>query len=424
MPKSFTRRFLRAVPLADLIESRDGPGNNFDLIRLIAASLVLVSHAFPLSGDKSAIEPLARWTGGQDTFGGFAVCTFFFVSGFLVTRSLDRRSLIAFAAARALRILPGLAVAVTLCALVLGPMATSLSTHDYFTDRQFAAYFRNILLQMHFNLPGVFAHNAMQAVNGSLWTLKFEVTMYALLPLVFWSARLVSRHILLAGLALLIGLRHFYLQGPAIDGYFTYYYIHLGQFFLAGTIGYIYRDMIRLSPAAALICVGIEIAAAITGGFSLARLLAGSYVLLWLAYAAPKIKDPITAHGDLSYGVYIYAFPMQQLVAERFGWGATWLGNIALSLPLTFALAALSWRFVEKPALGMRRSITAFLDERTGLALERLMSSLPLYRALRRFRRFAQETASLERSAIHAPAGPRAPRAAQSLELERMKESA
>ena len=146
---------------------------------------MLVSHAFPLSGDKSMAEPLGLLTRGQDTFGGLAVCTFFFISGFLVTRSLTKsRSLVVFAVARGLRILPGLAVVTILAALVLGPLVTTLSLAEYFVNPRVASYFRNIQLDMHYNLPGVFTHNAMQAVNGSLWTLKFEIMMYIALPVV------------------------------------------------------------------------------------------------------------------------------------------------------------------------------------------------------------------------------------------------
>jgi peptidoglycan/LPS O-acetylase OafA/YrhL len=355
----FTDR--QAITLGRLVEERDGARNNFDLIRLVAATLVLVSHAFPLSGDKSMGEPLRLWTNGQETFGGLAVCAFFFISGFLVTRSLTRsRSLITFTIARALRILPGLAVVVILAALVLGPLTTTLSLGDYFAHSGFAAYFRNIRLDMHYNLPGVFSRNALQAVNGSLWTLSFEVVMYMALPFVLWVAAFSSRLILPLFLLALIGAHQFELVSPASSIHY-YYYVHLGQFFLAGVIAYMYRDVIKLSTPIALVCLCIVIASAVSGGFLLSRVIAGSYLLLWLAYVAPKAPEILTRHGDLSYGIYIYAFPAQQLVAETFAWGKAWQGNIALSLPLTFLLAYFSWRFVEAPSLSARGAVIAAL---------------------------------------------------------------
>ncbi|WP_088345492.1 MULTISPECIES: acyltransferase [Rhodomicrobium] len=360
MPGTPLTILTRATPLRRLIDTRDGANNNFDLIRLIAASLVLISHAFPLSGTATP-EPLSAWTGGQATFGGVAVCIFFFISGFLVSRSLERRrSLIAFATARIMRIFPGLAVVIALSALVLGPLTTSLDLTTYFAHRGFSGYFRNMLLQMHYTLPGVFTNNAMQGVNGSLWTLSFEVVMYTALPLVLWVGLFVSRGLLLAGFLALVCAQQFWIKTPA-DGLSAYYYIHLGQFFLAGIIAYVYRDAIRINTPAALICLGAVIASASLGGFCATRLIAGSYFLLWLAYDAPKIPDPITPFGDLSYGVYIYAFPMQQWMAHSFAAGRTWDGNIALALPLTLLCAALSWQFVEAPAMRARGSIAALL---------------------------------------------------------------
>ena len=350
------------MPLERLVEERDGALNNFDLIRLVAATLVLVSHAFPLSGDKRAVaEPLSLWTSGQDTFGGLAVCAFFFISGFLVTRSLTRsKSLVAFTVARALRILPGLAVVVILAALVLGPLTTTLSLGDYFAHPGFSAYFRNIHLEMNYNLPGVFSRNALNAVNGSLWTLRFEVVMYIALPFVLWTAGRSSRLILPVFLLALIGVHQLGMASPAKNIQF-FYYVHLGQFFLAGVIAYIYRDIIRLSMPLAMVCLGIVLATAVLGGFYLSRVIAGSYLLLWFAYGAPKAPEVFTRHGDLSYGIYIYAFPAQQLVAETCEWGKTWQGNIALALPLTFLLAYLSWRFVEAPALRRRSAVLGML---------------------------------------------------------------
>ena len=140
-----------------------------------------------------------------------------------------------------------------------------------------------------------------------------------------------------------------------------YYYVHLGQFFVAGIIAFMFRDAIKLSTPVAMLCLCAVLANVVFGGFFLSRVIAGSYVLLWLAYAAPKAPEILTRNGDLSYGIYIYAFPIQQIVAESFAWGKTWQGNIILSLPLTFAAAYFSWRFVEAPAIRARAPVLALL---------------------------------------------------------------
>ncbi len=344
--------------LSTLARTRDGAKNNFNAIRLIAACLVLVSHSFPLTGDKTAIEPLALWTRGQATLGALSVTTFFFVSGFLVSRSFIRnKSVLAFCAARIFRIIPGLAVAVIFCAVVLGPLTTTLSPPQYFKDPAFRSYFWNILLSIHYVLPGVFSNNPNTAVNGSLWTLEFEVWMYIVLPFALINER-AAKLLLPLLLLLLIAAHEFWIISPARDIH-LYYYVFLGQFFILGAIAYLYRDFICFNRLVVALCMAAIFAAGIYGEFFLIWLLAGSYVLLWLAYCAPKFGGKLVDEMDLSYGVYIYAFPVQQLVVLTSLWGKTWQGNVILSLPLTLVCAYLSWSFVESPSMRLRIAAAA-----------------------------------------------------------------
>ena len=172
----------KPVVVAERAEGRD---NNFNLLRMIAASAVLVSHAYPLSLGRDAIEPLLTSTGYK--LGTTAVTIFFAVSGFFITKSFDRRNSIPdFLLARVARIYPALIVVLMLSAFILGPIFTVLPVGQYFSNLHTWTYVPRDLMLRHqqWALPGVFlSAPGGPAVNGSLWTLFAEVSCYGLVML-------------------------------------------------------------------------------------------------------------------------------------------------------------------------------------------------------------------------------------------------
>lgn len=168
--------------------------NNFDFIRIAAAYLVLISHSWPLFGKKP--EFWANLT-GYETGGGLAVAIFFFTSGYVMCGSLSRRAdFYHFALSRCLRILPGLSVVVVISVLVIGPLFTKLPLLSYFSTRETWTYFGNALVfPIQFQLPGVFEGTPHgPTINGSLWTLPIEVTMYGLLFLAFRIGVIIKKY--------------------------------------------------------------------------------------------------------------------------------------------------------------------------------------------------------------------------------------
>ena len=164
--------------LGDVAKGRD---NNFNLIRMLAATAVLVSHAWPLVLGSGAIEPLEALTGYP--LGTMAVFVFFALSGFFISASFDRAGTITdFLAARGLRLFPGLFVSLIFVALIMAPFATSLSLSDYLANFNTWQFFlRNLTLaKPQYTLPGVFEANPYPAVEGSIWTLVHEVMCYGL----------------------------------------------------------------------------------------------------------------------------------------------------------------------------------------------------------------------------------------------------
>lgn len=333
-----------AVRLGDRVGTRD---NNFDFLRLMAAWAVLVSHSFALVGRP---EPLHQF---NSTLGNVGVLVFFAVSGLLIRRSWDYDpSPRDFWAKRALRLLPALATIGVVTAFVLGPLVTTRSVGAYFSSPETWVYPLRITALFPFGagLPGVFEDNLYSgAVNGPLWSLPVEVFAYACLALMGTVGALVSRRLVLA--VALVSLAWAAVWVPTTSDSLGSIYVLSA--FAVGSAAFSYSEKIRLSgPLAALALVSAILAG--LGPTSLRVVvwtLAAAYLSYWFAYATPPIGRLLTRFGDASYGVYIWAFPVQQTVVQV--WGAQvspWV-VIAISTPIVWLLAQASWHLVESRAL-------------------------------------------------------------------------
>ncbi|MCU0948053.1 MAG: acyltransferase [Porphyrobacter sp.] len=350
---SFVTRGRVVLPGRRLAESLSGRDNNLNLIRIIAAAAVLVSHAFPITLGEGADEPLARLTGM--TLGGWAVAVFFGISGLLITRSFDRRStLVQFVTARVLRLFPALFV-VLVITVAVGALVTTLPPAAYFASRETLTYIpRNLsLVFLQFALPGVFENNPLpQTINGSLWTLFYEVVCYAGVVVVGLAGLLRSRILFSLAFAGLTLAYLFSLSWQPAGGiaFHADLLISLAWPFALGMMAYLWRTSIvldiRLAIALWLVCF----AAAYSPYLQPCVMVALLYSVAWLGFVPKRGLLLYNRLGDYSYGVYIFAFPIQQLCADVLG-TAEPLSNIAAALPLTLLCAALSWHLVEERAL-------------------------------------------------------------------------
>ena len=347
---------MRSVSLSDILERGQ---NNFDLVRLVAAASVIVGHSFIIATGDLYAEPL---TGVSSfTLGQHAVNVFFILSGLLVAASLERNSgLVPFMTGRVLRVFPGLAACVLLLSLAMGPFVTSLDPVSYFASTQTWRYLAATLSLAtgHAPLPGVFeALPAAGEVNVSLWTLKYEMMCYGVLALLSALGLWLRPRLLWLALGALVGVQLVRLWHLHVDefGVLDQVLRFLTCFFV-GAGAYRLRDRLRLSPACAALAVA---ALALSWGTRLEPLVAyvaiGYLALCFSALPLGPMRR-LCGRGDLSYGLYIYGWPVAQLLLLS----APGLGPVGLagaSLAVTLPLAALSWALVEKPALALKRRL-------------------------------------------------------------------
>lgn len=346
------------TPLANYTQNRD---NNFNLIRFIAACLVLFTHSFALSLGSGEFEPM-RLSLGM-TWGDIAVDVFFISSGFLITSSyFARNNLLAFVWARLLRIFPALVVAVSFCVLVIGLLFTTYQPLEFLTSNQTVKFFLKnsiLLFDVEYYLPGVFLNTPYpEAINGSLWTLPIELKMYGLLALVLIATGILGKYNKNASaknMVLLIAVDSVFLH--MIDHFHPLPYaplIHLTSMFFVGATFWLWRDKLVLSNKWIMLTLPVLIGLSLNKDlFFIAYCIGLPFIIFYLAYV-PKGKIRLfNQFGDYSYGIYIYAFPVQQALAAL-------VPNISVpmmilaSFIITFALAMLSWHFIEKPALAFK----------------------------------------------------------------------
>jgi peptidoglycan/LPS O-acetylase OafA/YrhL len=333
-----------------------GRDNNLNLLRMIAATAVLFSHSYALTGHIGD-EPLmaaSRWT----DFARFGVIVFFGISGFLIAQSLTRNpSLYAFAVNRALRIVPGLVVASVFCVLA-GWAATTLSSADYWgTPGTWRFLLGTPVLLMRTTLPGVFATNPYpHAVNGSLWTIPLEVWCYLAAAVVAALRILGSRWVFTAlALSVVITFAYFPTSVLSVVPYEDILIApRLAGTFLLGAWVYVNRDLIPVSVGLAACLIAAFFALASTPYGAYAFYAAITYTALVFAYHPRLQLRAYLKLGDYSYGTYVLAFPVQQLIVWRFGITEP-LTLFAIALAVTVGLATLSWHFVEAPALAHKR---------------------------------------------------------------------
>lgn len=333
--------------------------NNFDFLRLIGAVLVVYGHSYALTG-----APAHLWPGfAANAIGTVGVKIFFVISGYLVAQSwLRDPHPPRFLLRRSLRIFPALVVVVLLSVAVLGPLLTTLPLSDYFGHWVTRHYFRNLALYCSYSLPGVFEKNVLPAsVNGSLWSLPVEVSMYLVTPLLlsrWFNFRRVPFAALAVGLAAasVLRLRAFPpTTTHVVYGINVWAWLEVVPYFLMGAAYALYRLEWLTNIYVAF--VGILALAVTSPGFSASEALLLAvlpYAVLSFGRGHAPVFDKLTGGNDLSYGIFLFGFPVQQTLVALAGPKMGPWTNSALALVVCAGLAYLSWNWVEKPMLSWK----------------------------------------------------------------------
>lgn len=329
--------------------------NNFDLLRFAFAFVVFLFHAHALSG----VQELALFS--RYLSSDIAVKSFFVVSGFLIFMSYENAgSVSGYFGKRIRRIYPAYAF-VILASALLGSVFSSYGLSDYLS-LPLLKYIAANLLFLNFlqpDLPGLFQHNLLQAVNGALWTLKIEVMFYLLVPLAVMAFKRMGRFPVLV--ILYVGsVIYSAAMGALAAQSGSGLYLELqrqvpGQlcFFVAGAAGYYYFHYLSR--------YALPLMAAAVAAFMLqdwlpwmaVQPLALGMVVVYVACFIPRLGN-FGRYGDFSYGMYIIHFPILQLLIAYGGFeDAPWLALLT-AMALVMVAAMLLWHFIEKPFL--RRS--------------------------------------------------------------------
>jgi peptidoglycan/LPS O-acetylase OafA/YrhL len=334
------------------IAARNHRQNNFDALRLVAALAVILSHAFLIVQGTEKNDPLNWLTGNQCMLGLTGVFVFFAVSGFLVTQSFEQtHSPLRYLIKRVLRIFPAYLVCLVVTAFLLGPVVTTLPLGEYLRRPEpynYLYYNSFFDIRVH-ELPGVmFVDNQVGLeVNGSLWSLGAEFDMY-LMVLGLGMLRLLKLPVCVALLALGMACIHFD-QLSFLGGWgWTL------SFFASGMILYKLRDTRIFDWRIALLALtGLAISIPLRQ-FILLFPVCGCYLALYLALHPKLPIIPATRFGDLSYGLYIFGWPSEQVVIWLLHGQTSWWLEFLLATLLAGGLAFLSWHLVEKRALRLK----------------------------------------------------------------------
>ncbi len=353
-------------------DALNGHRNSLGLVRLVMASAVIFDHAFPLGGWGTA--PFLGMTRNQQSLGGLAVLGFLGISGYLVTKSGMSTDVLQFLWRRFLRIFPGFWLVLIVSAFIVGPILWLVAGRDlldyfgYGAGSPYAYLYSNFTLTIgQYQIWDLLVETTPYGeagfggpINGSIWTLTYEWLCYLALALLVAAGALAKARIVVpavAGFLFLMQLVNSVQPGaaalvlPLLGDPWRLNFAFI--FFIGATIA-IYSHVI---PFDHRLGIGAGIASLVLlrlGGFNTIGYVLFAYCVLYVAAALPRQAHWVGAKNDYSYGVYLYGWVVQQILAVAGVWAWGYLPFVALSLLGAFALAWCSWHLVEKQALKLK----------------------------------------------------------------------
>ncbi len=333
----------------------DPAKNNFDILRISFAVLVIYCHCFSLK--HSDFEPVNAYL--HYGYGGYlAVYGFLVISGFLVTRSLCERSIDDYVFARLARVIPGLALITLVEVFVIGAIFTKERLWIFLSYVGFRHLWNVTVFGLDSQLFGVFPDTTPPwLMNGSLWTIPIECSFYIILPIIMLTVGLRRSVVPLLLLSLVaqpaakyFGLSHEAPGASLLTNVYAFPFIDLASYFLAGAAAWMVRDRVPFNLGLLAISLIGLYAAAGAALSVLALKLFLPYLVLYASMAGGIGTRFKRAVGDLSYGAYLFGFPVTLSVIAAAG-GLTIHQTFFVAITVTLGCAWLSWHFVEQPCL-------------------------------------------------------------------------
>ncbi|MBD2206526.1 acyltransferase [Calothrix sp. FACHB-1219] len=338
--------------------------NNFTVMRFVLAALVVFSHSYTLGGFGSE----GLFGNSQETYGGLAVTSFFILSGFLINRSyINSSSVWRFLWNRILRIFPGFWTCLIVTVFIFAPiiyLSENGNLNGYFhasVENPLNYIKANFFLEIgQYGIANLLVNNIPypRAFNGSLWTLIYEFRCYLMVAILGFLGVFTFYKKIVFYIFIFLWLTYnlnLVIPGTAskVLPYFSDIYIlKLSIYFFVGCIFFLYREKIVLNKQLFIFSIILIMMGLNHGFYNLVAPLALPYILFWLAFKTPFIN--FDRYGDFSYGLYIYAFPVQQMLAFFGVHKNGFILYLSLSMLVTMILAVLSYMFIEKPCLQMK----------------------------------------------------------------------
>ncbi|HSO87218.1 MAG TPA: acyltransferase [Draconibacterium sp.] len=347
--------------------------NNFDLLRFLLATSVIICHCYAIyyGWEKFAkLEPFMKWSGGKISIGSAAVDFFFVISGFLIVRSFEySANFWEYLKKRILRIYPGFIVAFIISFLVFGPAGhmEKWSLQAYLSFLDFVPAKREVANMLSLQSPiesRYFTQLPQSGLNNSLWTIHYEFICYLMVPVFAWLGFMKKKWWLFAALLVIYillflqSLGYIFpfkqsLSGGVIGN--PYYYPRFFTYFLCGSCVYVYRNLIPRSIWLAIPALIIFMLAFKLRLIDVLWPISGTYLLFYVAYHPNALFPNFAKYGDFSYGIYLYGWPLQQLVMLSFGKYLNPLTFFTVVFPVVLVFAILSWKLIESPALKLKK---------------------------------------------------------------------
>lgn len=335
------------IKCKNLSESINIISSNLSLIRFISAIFVIFCHAYPLSANE--VDVLSRISGGTLSFGNLAVAVFLISSGLLVSKSIEKKGEAkTYFKARCIKIFPPLILTVIATIIIMGIFFSNYEFLIYLKMSGTYKYLLNCILVPIHSLPGIFLNNIYgSTVNGSLWTLPIEFICYIGLFIAF-KISLTKREyfkytfIPVILLYIFINIIDFSII-IALKGYLQPIFM-----FYMGMYYYIYRDKIYFNLKYFIFCIfGFCITIVLRNAW-IGLFMFFPYIIVYLSFGIRQISNYANKLGNISYGIYLCAFPIQQAIVHCFGGSMNPIVNVILAVPLSILMGLVIYYFGEK----------------------------------------------------------------------------